>query len=92
MSAFGVSGATQIKDLPCYQYVGKFNSVPGHHVFNRLALPQTLILVHSVPKFQFRLAEVCPKHAICQFVNRPVVYFRQETGYNGYRAATFLAV
>jgi len=24
--------------------------------------------------------------------NRPVVYFRQETGYNGYRAATFLAV
>src|ERR1700722_4670521 len=24
--------------------------------------------------------------------NRPVVYFRQETGNNGYRAATFLAV
>jgi hypothetical protein len=30
-SAFGVSGATQIKDLACYQYLGKFNSIPGHH-------------------------------------------------------------
>jgi hypothetical protein len=42
--AFGASGATQIKDLACYQYVGKFNSVPGHHISknlaeSRLALP-----------------------------------------------------
>ena len=33
-SAFSAFGTTQIKDLPCYQYLGKFNSVPGHHVFS----------------------------------------------------------
>jgi hypothetical protein len=37
----------------------RFNSVPGHHVFKRLALSQTLILFHSVPKSKFKLAEVC---------------------------------
>jgi hypothetical protein len=47
-STFGASDTTQIKDLACYQYLGKFNSVPGHHVFNRLALSQTLILFHSI--------------------------------------------
>jgi hypothetical protein len=30
-SAFGASGTRQIKDLACYQHLGKVNSVPGHH-------------------------------------------------------------
>jgi hypothetical protein len=36
-SAFDASGTSQIKDLACYQYLGKFNSVPGHHLQTRLA-------------------------------------------------------
>ena len=49
-SAFGVFGSAEIKDLACYQYLGKFNSVPGHHVFNYLHPPRKLFLFHSVPK------------------------------------------
>jgi hypothetical protein len=32
-SAFGAFGSTEIKDLACYQYVGKFNSLPGHQAY-----------------------------------------------------------
>jgi hypothetical protein len=34
--AFGAFDAAEIKDLSCCQYLGKFNSVPGHHIFNHL--------------------------------------------------------
>jgi len=48
-----------ISNLLITKHAEWFNSVPGHHIFNQLALPQTLNLFHSVPKFQFRLAGVC---------------------------------
>ena len=40
----------EISKLLKTQNAESFNSVPGHHIFNHLALPQTLNLFHSVPK------------------------------------------
>jgi len=37
-SGFGVFGSEEIKDLACYQHLGKFNSVPGHHISKHLAI------------------------------------------------------
>ena len=36
-STFSAFGAAETKDFACYQYLGKFNSVPGHHISKQLA-------------------------------------------------------
>ncbi len=48
-SAFSAFGTTQIKDLPCYQYLGKFNSVPGHHISNDLSPAHENLSAHGQP-------------------------------------------
>jgi hypothetical protein len=47
-SAFGAFGAAETKDFACYQYLGKFNSLPGHHKTKHFkCLPDIANLLHS---------------------------------------------
>src|SRR5580700_2407915 len=54
--AFGASGATQIKDLACYQYVGKFNSVPDHRISKHLFGIPRFALDHIMPRASSHLS------------------------------------
>jgi hypothetical protein len=70
-SAFGTFGSAEIKDLACYQYVGKFNSVPGHHVFKDLQDFQNALSFQFIPKLwrgEIRLGRKC---ALCFGLGEP---------------------